>query len=132
MATCCSVTSVIKNLVCTTELHLFNHPPCKTLSDIPFQKFIHSISHYMSRPIWSSSGIKVVICWRLLYFRYCSSIIFLCGPIYVLVYPILIGHSSCCAVCVYKWSQLCDSVSHSDVSFFMLCCMCLYVVLSMC
>jgi hypothetical protein len=78
-----------------------------------------------------------------------------CGPVYALMYPIVIERSSCCVVCLYvvpsmrwcipywwivlpvvlgvcMWSRLCSGVSHSDGAFFLLCCVCLYVVLSMC
>jgi hypothetical protein len=34
----------------------------------------------------------------------------------------VMGRSFSCVVCVCMWSRLCASVSHSDGSFFQLCC----------
>jgi hypothetical protein len=45
----------------------------------------------------------------------------LCGFVYALVYPIAMGRSSCCILCVCMWFRLCAGVSHSDGSFFLLC-----------
>jgi hypothetical protein len=42
-----------------------------------------------------------------------------CGPVYALVYPTVMGRSSCCVVCVCMWFRLCASVSHSDGPFFL-------------
>jgi hypothetical protein len=104
----------------------------------------HFTSHYiMFRPIWSSSDVKIVVLmatdvlqlseiqsfcmWSHLcasvsrsdgsYFLLCVSV---CGPIYALVYPVVMGHTFCC-VCICMWSHLCASVSRSDGSYFLLC-----------
>jgi hypothetical protein len=61
----------------------------------------------------------------------CVMCVSVCGPVYALVYPIVMDRSFCCVMCVCMWSRLCASVSHSDGPFFLLCCVCLYVVPSM-
>jgi hypothetical protein len=45
-----------------------------------------------------------------------------CDPVYTLVYPVVTGRSSYCAVCFCMWYRLCASVSHSDGPFLLLCC----------
>jgi hypothetical protein len=51
-----------------------------------------------------------------------------CGPVYTLVYSIVISRSFCSAVCVCLWFCLRASVSHSDGLFILLCCLCLLQV----
>jgi hypothetical protein len=104
----------------------------------------------MFRPIWSSSSVNIFVLWKLLSFRFRTYIdgpiytlvhltvmvrssccvvlyVFVCGLIYALVYPIVMVHSSCCVLCACMWSRLCASASHSNGSFFLLCCVVLYV-----
>jgi hypothetical protein len=77
-------------------------------------------------------------------FLLCVSV---CGPVYWLVYPIVMGLSSCCVclyvvpsmgyciplwwadlpvVCVCMWSRLWASVSHCDGPLFLLWCICMW------
>jgi hypothetical protein len=48
----------------------------------------------------SSSGVKMSFWRKLLYLRYRGSSLFVCCPVYALVYPIMLGSNSCCVVFV--------------------------------
>jgi hypothetical protein len=110
--------------------------------------------------IWPSSIVKIVVFWKVqfplaqpqslyMWSRLCASVSHSDGPFFLLccvypilmgrscccvlcvcmwsvcalVYPILMGRSSCCSCCVVcMWSRLCASVSSSDRPFFLLCC----------
>jgi hypothetical protein len=99
---------------------------------------------------------KIVVFWKLLCFHFRSPSLFEHGLVYALVYPIVVGPSSCCVylcvfvygpvcalvypkviirfscclVCVCMWSRLCASASHGGGSSLLLCCVCFYVVQS--
>jgi hypothetical protein len=73
-------------------------------------------------------GVKFAVWWKLLFYSYHYQVFYACGPVYALVYPIVTGRSSCCVVCVCMWSRLCACVPRCDRPFFLLCCVCLYVV----
>jgi hypothetical protein len=62
----------------------------------------------------------------MLWFCFCGSIALECGSVCALVYPIVMGRSSCCVLLVSIWSRPCASVFHSDGSFFLLYCVSIY------
>jgi hypothetical protein len=64
-----------------------------------YSLYPHITSHYMFRPIWSSSGVKIVVLCKVLCFRYGRTSLLLCGPVYALVYAIVMDRSSCCYGC---------------------------------
>jgi hypothetical protein len=103
--------------------HWFNSLTCNTslyktfLEVIPFNSV--STSQYILRLTRLASGFKIVVWCKLLGFRKFSSSLLICGPIYALVYRLVMGWSSCSVVCM--WSHLYASVSLSDGSFFFLC-----------
>jgi hypothetical protein len=47
-------------------------------------------------------------------------VVSVCGPVYALVYPIVMGRLP--VLCVCMWSRLRASVCHSDGPFFLLLC----------
>jgi hypothetical protein len=78
-----------------SECHKFSCLTCNM-----FIKHFNSLftSHFMFWLMWSLSSVKIVIWWKLLSFSYHSYIVFVCGPIYVLVYSIAVC-CICCAMC---------------------------------
>jgi hypothetical protein len=94
-----------------------------------------STSHHMFWSVWSCCW------WKLLYFCFRSSVLLVCGLIYDLVYPMqdlrfvtqimkVIQSSKMLVLTRAAWRNIpgdciLHSVSHSDGSFFMLCCVCL-------
>jgi hypothetical protein len=125
------------------ERHWFNSFICNT----SLYTFIHVISHYMFRPTWSSSDVKIVfietVVLPLSWFHSCiasvhvyglvhpivmgGSLIVLyvsaCGPVYAIVYPIVMGRSL-----LVLFVPVCCPV-YALVN--PLCCVCLYTVPSM-
>jgi hypothetical protein len=72
-----------------------------------------------------SDGSFLLLCFVCVY-------VSVCGPVYALVYPTVMGRSSCCVVCISVCGPVYALVYfHSDGPFFLLCCLCLYVVPSM-
>jgi hypothetical protein len=45
-------------------------------------------------------AFKIVVSWKLLSFRFRSLSVLVRGPVYALVYSVVMGHSSCCVVCL--------------------------------
>jgi hypothetical protein len=88
---------------------------------IPFK----SISHHIALHV--STDMVTIRCLKFLFERTAvhSSLqlqtFIACGPVYALVYPILMSHSSCFVV--FMLSRLCAGVPHSD-GLFLLCCVC--------
>jgi hypothetical protein len=62
-----------------------------------FFKVIYTLQ-YMFRPTWPLLGVKFVVWWKLLCFRYRGLDLFVCCPIYALVYSRVRGRSLCCFV----------------------------------
>jgi hypothetical protein len=112
LCTLCELAEVLRLLVCILQQKqnpqiLLRHVTASTVSRAKFLEvstlkncFFPVTSHYMFRPMWLSSGIP---------FR--SSSLFVCGPIYALVYPIVIGRSCCCVVCVMTAERMTFSIS---------------------
>jgi hypothetical protein len=57
-----------------------------------FQKFFTTLHVSPNTVI---SGVKFAVWWKLLCFRIIGVGLFACGPVYALVYPVLMGHPIC-------------------------------------
>jgi hypothetical protein len=57
-------------------------------------KLCKKVLHYMFRPIWLSSNVKTLVVLKLLLPIWSY---FLWGPLYVLVYPLMVGCCPCVA-----------------------------------
>jgi hypothetical protein len=65
---------------------------------------------------------KIIVLWKHLCFSFAAPVLYSMRPAYGLLYPIVMGRSSFCLLCVCMWLLFCASISHSDGSFFLLCC----------
>jgi hypothetical protein len=79
---------------------------CVTLLSMRlFKNYYYKISSASHHFTYGHQVFKIVVRWKHLCFRFCSSRFLVCGSIYELVYPIMMGPSSSCVVSVMALSQ---------------------------
>jgi hypothetical protein len=70
---------------------------CNTSLYKTFIKRLSTLNHqWFDKPIFSSWDFKIVVWWKLLFFRYRSTSVSVCDPVYELVHPIVMGKLFLC------------------------------------